>query len=325
MVVEPRSRTSQVIAIAVIAAIALVGIILLMPRGGQPGATTTPDASASPKESASASPEASASPSAEASPSASAGGEVGELEIEASDFAFEAPAETPAGVTRVTVNNTGQEEHQAQIVRLNEGNTFEDLTAALQQPDPSAAFALFTFSGGPTGAVPGASVATTVDLQPGTHAFLCFIESPDGVPHLAKGMVAQLEVTGTSTGGSLPAGDAEVTLQDFAYVGLTTLTPGEHTVAVTNDGPQPHEATLVKLNEGTTAEQVVQFFTSSDPPSGPPPWTSAGGIAAIATGTSATMDVSVEAGEYAFICFVPDPASGRPHAALGMVGGLTVE
>lgn len=325
MTVQPQSSNRTIVTIVVVAAIALIAIFLLLPRDGQPGATSSPAASASVEPSESASPEASASPSEEASPSGSAAGEVGELEIEARDFAFEAPAETGAGLTRVTVNNSGQEEHEAQIVRLNEGNTFEDLTAALQGPDPTAAFALFTFSGGPTGVVPGASVATTVDLQPGTHAFLCFIESPDGVPHLTKGMVGQLEVTGTSAGGTLPAGDAEVTLQDFAYVGLTTLPPGEHTVAVTNDGPQPHEAKLVKLNDGTTAEQVVQVFTSSEPPSAPPPWTSAGGIAAIATDTSATMEVDVEAGEYAFICLVPDPASGRPHAALGMVGGLTVE
>lgn len=325
MTVQPRSNTGTIVAIVVVAAIALIAILLLLPRDGQPGATSTPAASASAEPSESASPEASASPSEEASPSPSAAGGVAELEIEAGDFKFAAPAETAAGPTRVTVINSGQEEHQAQIVRLNEGNTFEDLTAALQGADPSAAFALVTFSGGPTGVVPGASVATTVDLQPGTHALLCFIESPDGVPHLAKGMVGQFEVTGTSAGGALPAGDAEVTLQDFAFVGLTTLTPGEHTVAVTNDGPQPHEATLVKLNEGTTAEQVVQAFTSSEPPSGPPPWTSAGGIAAIATDTSATMEIDVEPGEYAFICFVPDPASGRPHAALGMVGGLTVE
>jgi plastocyanin len=325
MTVQPRSSTGTIVAIVVVAAIALIAVFLLLPRDGQPGATSSPAASASAEPSESASPEASASPSEEASPSASAAGGVGELEIEARDFAFVAPAETGAGPTRVTVNNTGQEEHQAQIVRLNEGTTFQDLTAALQGPDPTAAFALFTFSGGPTGIVPGASGATTVDLQPGTHAFLCFIESPDGVPHLAKGMVGQLEVTGTSAGGALPAGDAEVMLKDFAYDGLTTLTPGAHTVAVTNDGPQPHEATLVKLNEGTTAEQVIQFFTSSEPPSGPPPWTSAGGIAAIATDTSATIEVNVEAGEYAFICLVPDPASGKPHTALGMVGGVTVQ
>ena len=250
MTVQPQSPNRSLVTIVVVAAIALVGVFLLLPRDGQPGATSSPAASASAEPSESASPEASASPSEEASPSGSAAGEVGALEIEARDFAFEAPAETGAGPTRVIVNNTGQEEHQAQIVRLNEGKTFEDLTAALQGPDPTAAFALFTFSGGPTGVVPGASVATTVDLQPGTHAFLCFIESPDGIPHVAKGMVGQLEVTGTAAACTLPAGDAEVTLQDFAYVGLTTLTPGEHTVAVTNDGPQPHEATLVKLNDG---------------------------------------------------------------------------
>jgi uncharacterized cupredoxin-like copper-binding protein len=325
MTVRSRSQWNSLLAVLVVAAIALIVIFLLLQRDGQPGATATPSAPESAEPSPSASESPSAPPSDEASPSASPSVTVTELEIEAKDFSFEAPAETAAGPTRVTVNNTGQEEHQAQIVRLNEGKTFEDLTAALLEPDPNAAFALFTFSGGPTGVMPGASVATTVDLQPGTHAFLCFIESPDGVPHLAKGMVSPIEVTGTATNGELPAGDAEMTLQDFAYVGLTTVTAGEHTIAVTNSGPQPHEATLVKLDEGTTVEQVVQYFTATEPPSGPPPWTSAGGIAAIANGTSATVEIDVEAGNYAFICNVPDPASGKSHAALGMVGGLTVQ
>jgi plastocyanin len=324
MVVEPRSRTGQLVAVLVIAAIALVAIVLLMSRSQQPGATASPTASVSPEESASTSPETSASPSAEASPSVSPAA-VNELRIEASDYAFEAQAEIPAGVTRIVVNNTGQEEHQAQVARIAEGNTFEDLIAALQQPDPAAALGLLTLAGGPTGVVPGATVSTTSNLEPGTYAFLCFVESPDGVPHLAKGMVSQLAVTGPATDAPLPAGDAEVTLQDFAFVGLTTLTSGEHAVTVTNDGPQPHEATLVKLNEGVTVEQVVQVFTSTEEPSGPPPWTSAGGIAGVAAGTTAAMDITVEAGEYAFICFIPDPASGRSHAALGMVGGLTVQ
>jgi plastocyanin len=38
-----------------------------------------------------------------------------------------------------------------------------------------------------------------------------------------------------------------------------------------------------------------------------------------------SMDVDLPAGNYAFICFVPDPTSGAPHAALGMIGALTVE
>jgi plastocyanin len=324
MTVQPRSNTGTIVAIVVIALIAVIAIFLLLPRGGQPGATSSPAASASAEPSESASPDVSASPSEDASPSASAGG-VNELRIEASDFAFAAPAEIPAGITRIVVNNTGQEEHQAQVARINDGSTFEDLTTALQQPDPGAALALLTLAGGPTGVVPGASEATTSNLGPGTYAFLCFVESPDGVPHLAKGMIGQIAVTGTASDAPLPAGDAEVTLQDFAFVGLSTLSAGQHTVTVTNDGPQLHEATLVKLNEGATVEQVVGFFTSTEPPSGPPPWTSAGGIAGLADGSSATMDVEVEAGNYAFICFIPDPASGKPHAALGMVGALAVE
>jgi len=320
MEVEPRSRVSQVVPVLVIAAIALVALVLLLPRSEQPGATATP----SPETSASSSPEASASPSAEASPSVSAAA-MNELRIEATDYAFEAPAEIQAGVTRIVVNNTGQEEHQAQVAKIAEGKTFADLTAALQQPDPSAALSLLTLAGGPTGVVPGATVATTSNLEPGTYAFLCFVESPDGVPHLAKGMVSQLQVTGTAADTPLPAGDAELTLQDFAYAGLSDLSAGQHTVAVANNGAQPHEATLVKLNEGTTVEQVVQVFTSTEAPSGPPPWTSAGGIAGLAAGSTATMDIEVEAGDYAFICFISDPASGKSHAALGMVGGLTVQ
>lgn len=324
MSVQPRSSTGTIVAIVVIAAIALVAIFLLLPRNGQPGATASPAASATVESSESTSPAASASPSEDVSPSPSAGG-VTELLIEASDFAFSAPAEIPAGTTRIVVNNTGQEEHQAQVARINDGSTFEDLAAALQQPDPGAALALLTLAGGPTGVVPGATEATTSNLGPGTYAFLCFVESPDGVPHLAKGMIGQIAVTGTASDAPLPAGDAEVTLQDFAFVGLSNLSAGQHTVTVTNDGPQVHEATLVKLNEGTTVEQVMGFFTSTEPPSGPPPWTSAGGIAGIADGSTATMDIEVEAGNYAFICFIPDQASGKPHAALGMVGGLTVQ
>ena len=326
MTVQSRTPSSTIIAIIVIAAIVLIAAFLLLPRGGQPGATSSPtaSASASPSESASESP--SASPS-EVSPSTSASGSgsVNELTIEAADFKFGAPAQTPAGVTRIVVKNVGQEEHQAQVARLAEGKTFADLTAALQQPDPTAALALLTLDGGPTGVAPGASVATFSNLAPGQYALLCFVESADGTPHLAKGMIAPLEVTGTAVDAPLPAGDAELTLQDFAFTGVTSLAAGQHTVTVSNKGPQPHEATLVKLDEGTTVEQVVAAFTSAEQPSGPPPWTSAGGIAGIAAGTTAAMEVNVEAGDYAFICFVPDPGSGKPHAALGMVGAVTVK
>ncbi len=115
-----------------------------------------------------------------------------------------------------------------------------------------------------------------------------------------------------------------MTLQDFAFVGLDTLTAGPHSVTVTNSGPQPHEATIVKLADGVEVADLPAMFASTEPPTGAPPFTSAGGVAGIDVGATVLIDVDLEAGNYAFLCFVPDPATGAPHAALGMIGALTV-
>ena len=67
------------------------------------------------------------------------------------------------------------------------------------------------------------------------------------------------------------------------------------------------------------------MMTSGQAPAGPPPFTGAGGITGISPGGAATMDIDLPAGNYAFICFVPDPATGKAHAELGMIGPLTIQ
>lgn len=304
-----------------ITALTLAATFALVACSSAPTASTAP--SAAPASEAPSSPSAAAESSAPAaSPSAAA---AQDLAITGTDFAFEAPASIPAGPTKITLTNAGQEEHQAQIAGLAEGKTFEDLTAALQSGDENAALALLTLSGGPTGVAPGAAVSTTSDLEPGNYVFLCFIPSADGVPHFAKGMIAPIEVTEPASTAALPAGDAELALQDFAFVGVDTLSAGAHTVTVTNNGAQAHEATIVKLADGVDVSALIPMFTSTEAPSGPPPFTSVSGVAGIAPGATVTMDVDLEPGNYAYLCFVPDTATGAPHVALGMVGALTVE
>lgn len=310
----------------------VLGSFLALALAACGGATSSGAISASPSgEAPSVAPASSApaeSPSApvEASPSASSSaGTAQELAITGTDFAFEAPASVPAGVTRVTLTNAGAEEHQAQVAGFVGEATFEDLTAALQGNDEIAALSMLTLSGGPTGVMPGDEGSTTAEMAPGQYVFLCFVRSPDGVPHFAKGMIAPIEVTEPATAGELPAGDAELALQDFAFVGLDTLTAGPHTVTVVNNGPQAHEATIVELAEGVTVQDLIPMFSSTEPPTGAPPFVSVGGVAGIAPGQTITMDVDLEAGNYAFLCFVPDPGTGQPHVLLGMVGGLTVE
>ena len=319
--VTPTHRSRAQLGIAALA----TGILVIAAAcSNAPAATSAPSATSAPPSTApvSAAPSAEASAPASVAPSAAA---AATLDVEAKDFSYGLPASTPAGVTHITLKNTGKEEHQAQIGRLATGKTMADLTAALQNPDPAAALGMLTLLGGPNLVAHGASGSTDVDLEPGTHVLLCFISGADNIPHLAKGMVAPLEVTPPAATGTLPAGDAAVNLQDFAFVGLDSLSAGKHTITVTNKGPQPHEAGIVKLADGVTAADLVAAFNATTPPSGPPPWTDVGGIGGLSVGETSTVDVDLPAGNYAFICFIPDAATGKPHAALGMVGGFAVK
>ena len=323
MDVDARARTGRFAG-----TLGILTLILATLAACTGGGTAVSPSAASESPSASASESPSASASASASPSASASASAGtmqELAIEAADYKFGAPSSIAAGPTRIVVNNVGKEDHQAQVAKINDDKTFEDLTAALGAQDIPAALGMLDLVGGPTGAAPGATVATSANLEPGQYVFMCFVESPDGVPHLAKGMISRLEVTGTASSDPLPAGDGELALQDFAFVGATTLTAGQHTLTVTNKGPQVHEATVVKLNDGVTVDQLRQAFASTEGPSGPPPFTGAGGVAGISAGKTVSMDLDLQTGNYAYVCFVPDAATGKPHASLGMVGELTVQ
>lgn len=313
-----------------LASVAAASMLLLAACGGSAPtaapATAAPSAAPATEAPATEAPATEApseAPSDAASPSA-APAEVQELAVEGSDFAFALAPSIPAGPTRITLTNTGAEDHQAQVAKLADGTTLDDLLATIAT-DEAAALGMITLAGGPNAVTPGNAGSATSNLTPGSYVFLCFVAGADGIPHLAKGMVAPLEVTEPAVEAELPAGDASVALQDFAFVGLDELPAGPNTVTVTNNGPQPHEATIVKLADGVTAADLPAMFAATDPPAGPPPFTSAGGVTAVAVGETVTMDVDLEPGNYAFICFVPDAASGAPHAALGMIGPLTIK
>ena len=311
--------------------LSLTGVLLLVGAcAGSPAASTSAPASASPAESPSEAASASPAESASVAPSESTAAGGSTLALQALDFAYAGPTTAQAGVTTVTLENTGAETHQAQLVKINDDKAFSDLTTALATGDPAAALAIVTVSGGPTSVPAGQTGETTQNLEPGNYAFLCFISGADGVPHVAKGMISPLTVTGSASTDAVPAGDATVEAKDFAFDVPTPVSPGEHTFTFTNTGPQPHEAGIVKLTGGVTVDQLQAMFTASPAPSGdvqgPPPFEDFGGIGAIAPGATASFKVTLESGQqYAFICFVPDPATGKAHAELGMIAAIPTQ
>ncbi|HET9293229.1 MAG TPA: hypothetical protein VFO06_02980 [Gemmatimonadales bacterium] len=227
----------------------------------------------------------------------------------------------PAGLTTVRMVNAGKEMHHIQLFRLEGGKTFADFTSALQAGGPLPAWAIA--AGGPNpsaSGLPDASV--TLRLEPGPHAMVCFIPGSDGLPHLAKGMIASFDVVPEGAVAGNPTGDVEMVLTDYAFGLSAPLTAGPHQIHVVNQAGQPHEVVLVRLVEGATALSFPEWAEGGM--KGPPPATPIGGVSAIATGTSASFPVDLSPGKYALICFVPDAVDGRPHFLHGMVEEFTV-
>ena len=134
------------------------------------------------------------------------------------------------------------------------------------------------------------------------------------------------------------------TSHEFGFDGPSTLPAGTKAISLTNDGAQDHEMIMVKLDDAhasMTEEDVVNFVKSEKPNSPPPPWaTIVGGvvppIANGKTGQALFGDFTnpqkpkinpngeLEPGTYVFMCFVTDPTTKLPHAAMGMVKKVTV-
>ena len=228
----------------------------------------------------------------------------------------------PAGDLSVTLVNKGKEEHQATIVRLKDGTTLDEF-AAVAGGDPSKLDTVADAFGGPNGVAPdGGSATSTQSLEAGDYFFMCFIPAPDGQPHAAKGMVTPFKVEGEAAGASAPA-DKQIVLKEygFGFGDDALLEAGTYTFK--NEGQQLHEAAVYAPADGKTAQDVIDFFGNPNPPAGPPPFVSSGGISATNPGTGVTAELTT--GEYVFICFIPDQADGAPHFAKGMIQAVSVD
>lgn len=236
------------------------------------------------------------------------------------DFAFEGPTTLPAGLNTIAIENQGAEAHQAVLIRLPEGQTIEEAMASAEE-SPNGLPQGVVFEGGPVAAMPGQTVATTMNLEPGNYVIVCEIPSSDGITHTAKGMMMPLEVTGEASDAAMAPADVAVGLNEYAFAG-PALTAGEHTIRLENNGQEVHEALLIKLEEGKTAMDFAAAFEPGAPP-GPPPGSVVGGVGGLDPGKAAQFEATFDAGNYAWICFYPAP-DGQPHLAKGMVSEFTI-
>jgi hypothetical protein len=183
---------------------------------------------------------------------------VAEITLHGHDHRFEAPDELPAGRVTLTFRNQGREPHHAQVARLNDGVTHAQVVEATNE-GLAAIMKLVTFHGGPSSAEANRTAQATIDLVPGQYVLLCFIPGPDGVSHMAKGMVAPFTVRDEQAVAEVPtpAANQTISLYDFHYTMPETLPSGRQTWQIVNDGPQIHELALFKLTPGKTVDDFL--------------------------------------------------------------------
>ena len=124
----------------------------------------------------------------------------------------------------------------------------------------------------------------------------------------------------TTTEPAAKARVVQITGEDFKFDAPDVIPAGLTELRFLNKGPAIHHLALLKLNGGKTVDDLTTALANPGPL---PSWTKeVGGPNAAAPGEESNATLTLEPGNYAFICFVD--IGGQPHFAKGMVKPLRV-
>ena len=250
------------------------------------------------------------------------------LRLEARDFSFTAPAEAPAGLTRIRLVNRGPAWHEALVTRLPDGVTAEAYLTSARAGEAFPVGALDV--GGPGKVAAGDSSDVVIALEPGRYAIVCWSDN-----HVKAGMIAAVTITvpkkpnrasdpqraataAMDTTGA-PVAFGEIRLEDFRISHDSgAYRAGANVLRVRNTGQRPHDLTFYRLEPGRTARDFGVWYATRQ---GAPPAVPVGGMVTLAPGRDGWAEFDLAPGRYLAACGTPEPGpSGvQLHAQMGMV------
>ncbi len=252
--------------------------------------------------------------------------------------ALEFPATVKAGLVTMTLTNSDRVPRSAGIVRLLGDHTVDDFIKAVDTDEQGAPIPNWIEDGGGVSTVkPGETASVTQVLAPGRYAITDDETDGgegEGPTHAERGAKGEFTVTGPASDAELPAQPATLTATDtgegndkqygFEFKGLKA---GSNRVRFENTGQELHHAVMFPINEGKTIEDVTAAFTADGPPKGPPPvdFEKGRSTQVIDGGIAQNIELDLQAGSYAVVCFIQDRKGGKPHVANGMIDELVVK
>jgi hypothetical protein len=188
--------------------------------------------------------------------------------IIATDAAFEAPDNVPAGLRHILFENHGAEIHESMLVKLAPGVSAEDYVAQVKKGQ------LFPTGGsdysGPGLTSPGESVELWTKLDPGNYILICWNDA-----HARTRPVHPFVVSDTIVNDEVPPEDLVVKLIDYRFDLSKDLRKGVQVLRIETPGPSMHEMDIFRLHTGKTVADLRQWRKDNGP--GPAPFDSLGG------------------------------------------------
>jgi hypothetical protein len=232
-------------------------------------------------------------------------------------FKLTAPASVGGGVVKVNFKNSGKASHDAQLVRVEGNHSRDDVLGAITGNNSSTPDWLFA-EGGVGTTAPGQSRSATLKLSPGTYYALDTGTDDNNNSYAKGGAVTMMTVTNGSS-GTVPQSGARIQAKDYEFT-IPTLKAGTQDITFDNIGNQPHLLVAAPIAPGKTLEDVKTVLASQDQNAAPPlDFNRATTVAAIEGTKAVATSISLQKGNYAFICFLSDRGGGPPHFTLGMI------
>jgi hypothetical protein len=224
------------------------------------------------------------------------------------------PGSLEAGTVQVDFKNSTKDNAGVTLVRVEGGHTAaQAVKAGREWGEGNAPLPDWVrFVGGVSSIRSGETSSSVQSLPQGTYAAI----------DINTSAFTPFKVTGDG-GGELPTTSARVEARDYSFE-ASGLKAGKGRVLFTNTGKEPHFALMAPIKPGKTLADVRKALETEE---GEPPIfedkTVSTGV--LDGGESQAIDLTLQKGKYALLCFVGDRKGGPPHAFKGMVSQGVVE
>jgi hypothetical protein len=233
-----------------------------------------------------------------------------------SRMVLDAPATIEPGLVELQLSNRGRELHTAQLLRVEGDHPRHEVLAAYEGAAMGKPVSDWLFATGGVGiAEPGGKSSVVQRLVPGNYWIVD--DAGEDRSNFEAGGLARLVVAGERRSGvEAPSAGASVVATEYAFE-ADGLRAGKGKVRFVNAGAEPHHLLAMPILPGKTVDDVTEALKANQRP--PVKVDEETASTVIEGGEELLLDVELEPGRYALLCFIADRAGGPPHAFQGMV------